>query len=445
LARKSKKDQAKADVETVEEIVKDVVEATETEAEAVVEDISEETLDAVDDHADDAPTEETPEHDYDDHHDDAHHGSFSSKVLTGLVLLGVGGGAALWGGPKLAPMLPSGLAPVAEFFAPGQDAATTQVGALETKLEDRFAALEAADQTGVTQDAIAKAIADYDASAQSAMAALGDKVNAADSTDIEARLSSVETRLVGLTASLDSLNTQLTGQITDGTTALSDDTVAQLGAFQAVVNGLKAEIDALSKSQGSLNQKIDEVEVTAKRQVNEAETKAAEIETSANATLASAETKALLSTLNTALENGAPFGGTLLALTDTPPAGLLAVAGGAAPLTSLQKDFADYAFSALRASDKAASGDGLGGKFTSFLKAQVGTRSLTPQTGDSTDAVLSRIDGAVKSGDLPSVLSEAAALDEAAAGAIAPWVAQVQSLQNAKSALASLTNTLSGQ
>ena len=58
---------------------------------------------------------------------------------------------------------------------------------------------------------------------------------------------------------------------------------------------------------------------------------------------------------------------------------------------------------------------------------------------------LSRIDGAVKSGDLPSVLSEAAALDEAAAGAIAPWVAQVQSLQNAKSALASLTNTLSGQ
>ena len=447
MARKSKKNQSDTDVEAVEAIVDDAIEAEIEETDSVEDDGQQDVVDDPVDH-DIADEVADHDHDYDDHeHDhDAASGSFSSKVLTGLVLLGVGGGAALWGGPKIAPMLPQGLAPVAEFFSPGQDAATQQVGALETKLEDRFATLEAANQSAATKDAITKALADYDAQTQARFTELSDQVNAADSSDIESRLASVETRLEGLSAALDSLNTQLTGQISEGNASLSSTTVAQIGAFQATVDGLKAELSALSEKQGSLNQKIDEVEVTTKRQVNEAETKAAEMETTAKATLATAETTALLAKIDAAIKNGLPFGDALGELTDNPPAALAAVAqNGPASLASLQKDFADYAHAALRASDKAAAGDGLTSKFTSFLKSQVGARSLTPQEGDSTDAVLSRIDAGLKTGDLQSALAEAATLDAAASNAIGPWLGQAQSLQDAKSALAALTTSLSGQ
>ena len=45
--------------------------------------------------------------------------SLASKVLVGLVLLLLGAGLALWGAPKLAPHLPSGMAGVADWLTPG--------------------------------------------------------------------------------------------------------------------------------------------------------------------------------------------------------------------------------------------------------------------------------------------------------------------------------------
>ena len=437
MTRKSKENQSDKELDVAEAVIEDtIVDAPEDDIMA----------DFVEEDSTDVANDEAPEFDYDSEDHQGAAGSFSSKVLTGLVLLAVGGGAALWGGPKLAPMLPQGLSPVAEFLSPSKDAATQQVGALEAKIEDRFTVLEDADTNALTQDAINAALADYDIQNQININALSDQLNAADGSEIESRLASVETRLEGLAASLDSLNTQLTGQITEGTENMSAETIAQLGVFQATVQGLKAELKALSEKQGSLDQKIDDVEVSAKRKIDEAETKVAEMEVTSQATLASAETTALLGKIAAALESGSPFDVDLGALTDTPPAALSALANEGAPsLASLQKSFADYAHTALRASDKAAAGDGTVSKFSSFLKAQVGTRSLTPQDGDSTDAILSRVDAAAKNGDLATALTETKSLDTSAMSAMAPWITQVQSLEDAKAALSLLTSSLSGQ
>jgi len=81
-------------------------------------------------------------------------GSFSSKVLTWLVLLIAGAAGALWGGPKLAPQLPEWAAPAAKFLTPGGDAAVQEVTALRGEVETQLAGLD----TGPDAEQIAQIV-----------------------------------------------------------------------------------------------------------------------------------------------------------------------------------------------------------------------------------------------------------------------------------------------
>ena len=47
--------------------------------------------------------------------------SFAGRALTFLLLLLAGAALGIWGAPKLAPLLPSGLAPVANWLTPGTE------------------------------------------------------------------------------------------------------------------------------------------------------------------------------------------------------------------------------------------------------------------------------------------------------------------------------------
>ncbi|CUH85429.1 COG4223 family protein [Thalassovita mediterranea] len=120
------------------------------------------------------------------------------------------------------------------------------------------------------------------------------------------------------------------------------------------------------------------------------------------------------------------------------PDALKAVRAGVPSVAGLQEAFPDLARQAL-AADR-ASGGGAGA--VNFLKEQLGVRSLTPQEGDSADAVLSRVEAALKSGDLPATLAEAEALPEAAAAVMGPWVASVAQTLAAETALAELRQSL---
>jgi hypothetical protein len=120
------------------------------------------------------------------------------------------------------------------------------------------------------------------------------------------------------------------------------------------------------------------------------------------------------------------------------PDALKAVRAGVPSVAGLQEAFPDLARQALAADRATGSGAGA----VNFLKEQLGVRSLTPQEGDSADAVLSRVEAALKSGDLPATLAEAEALPEAAAAVMGPWVAAVAQTLAAETALAELRQSL---
>ena len=78
----------------------------------------------------------------------------------------------------------------------------------------------------------------------------------------------------------------------------------------------------------------------------------------------------------------------------------------------------------------------------SFFQRQLGARSVTPREGDDPDAVLSRIEAAVKAGDLSTALTEAEALPPEAQDAMGDWLSQATTRNDAVTAAKALADTL---
>ena len=351
---------------------------------------------------------------------------FSSQVLSALVLLFAGGAAALYVGPKLAPMLPSGMAPVAQFLSPGEASATDKIANLQAELNRRITAIENKEAPDVTAQ-----FTTLSADMNSRITALSDQVSAADSADIEARLTAVETQLSGLTARIDSLSIPS-----------SDDGSVNVSGFQATIEGLKAQIETLSSKQGMIGQKIDDVAANTNRRVEEAQTKVAEVEENAMATISDITRAKAISDIAGALETGGDFSAALTTLSDggvTVPADLSNVAAGVPTLATLKTDFSSAAHAGLKASIKQETPENLTGKLAGFFKSQVTVRSLEPQEGETTDAVLSRIQGALDGEDLAAALQQAAGLNDAAKSAMANWLSDAQTRQTALDAVATFS------
>ena len=98
----------------------------------------------------------------------------------------------------------------------------------------------------------------------------------------------------------------------------------------------------------------------------------------------------------------------------------------------------------MAASDPAESASLSAARLGAFLKRQLNARSLTPQTGTSTDAILSRAEAALTSGDLSTVLAEIADLTPAPAAQMAAWKALVEQKLARQNALLSLRRLIEG-
>ena len=85
--------------------------------------------------------------------------SLAAGILRSLVLIFVGIALALWGAPKLAPILPIGLSPVAEFLMPGQSDTKAEIALLRADLDEKLTNVEIFK--GVEQTAFDEAIASY--------------------------------------------------------------------------------------------------------------------------------------------------------------------------------------------------------------------------------------------------------------------------------------------
>jgi len=125
------------------------------------------------------------------------------------------------------------------------------------------------------------------------------------------------------------------------------------------------------------------------------------------------------------------------------PTALLDIAAtGTTNWTELRRQFPDAAHAALRADTQASAQTGVFGKLGAFLKNQIGTRSLQRQEGNTTDAILSRIEDELVRGNLETTRTEADALPESAKAAISGWLTDLEHLTAAQSALAQLSSTL---
>lgn len=289
-----------------------------------------------------------------------------------------------------------------------------QTGQLTT-LAEAVKRLEAAAKTPAAENPeLAARITALEAGLKSATDAMA---SVPDAADLNERVAMLETRLAGL-----------------GSTPVSGN-----GPAPAALNGLQSEIAALRSD-------IDAQKVTLAAEI-EAATEASRAQLAeAQALKASAAVASALGRINTAIENGAPFAAVLVDLQAagrTIPSGLLAVAERGAPtLRAVQDGFPEAARAALAASLRANAGESLTDRMTAFLRAQTGARSLTPREGADVDAVLSRMEAALQSGDVPLALTEAKGLPPEAKDAMADWTALAERRQLATQAVADLSAQL---
>ena len=383
----------------------------------------------------DVEPHEPEQHDPDLHHEGEHHeneleehGNFPAWLKVMIILL-FGAAIALWGGPRIAPLLPSGLEPVARFLTPGSvrqaEAIDARLSALEQQQPQPAMSSEAIDA------AVKSELADYDATLRSEFTALKDTLEAVGSADIKTRLSQLETSVEGLEAQMTSLGEQLKTVVSESIERQTAMSAEQAASYQAMIDRLNAELDQLAKRQGTLQQEIDEVAAANTR-----------IKEEAQSVVGASQAEKAATDIAAALDTGASFRSALDTLAGVVGADLptlQTVADSGVPsLAELKAQFPALAHEALRASLRAKA-ESYTDKALAFVKSQVATRSLTPQEGNSTDAILSRIDAALATGNLADCLSEAQALNDAARGPLAGWLMSVEQLSEARAELATAT------
>jgi len=199
-----------------------------------------------------------------------------------------------------------------------------------------------------------------------------------------------------------------------------------------------AELEALQSSIETQRSEIQSLLDTAKT-VEEATADAAK----------AATLQAAIAKIVSAIDAGQPFTDALselksLELSEIDPALEAAAENGVTTLSALQADFPDQARTALATARANGVGDGqqgLGG----FLKRSLGARSVAPREGNDPDAVLSRAEAAINTGDLQATLAELDTLPEEAQAAIADWRAAADARLNARAAADALSQRPRGQ
>lgn len=158
--------------------------------------------------------------------------------------------------------------------------------------------------------------------------------------------------------------------------------------------------------------------------------------------------RAALGRIQIAGDTGQPFQEALIdfeANSDVEMSNVLndVAATGIPKLSDIQADFPKNARLALASSrSEGEQPASTAGRLSAFFKAQTGARSVTPREGSDADAVLSRVEAAVKSGNLTDAMAELEILPEVGRAAMSEWTAQVTTRQEALKAIDALSAAL---
>lgn len=219
------------------------------------------------------------------------------------------------------------------------------------------------------------------------------------------------------------------------TQAISDAAAAR----DAELAGLQ---DAMAAQEAEMARMVEE----AAQRLNAAESTVAGIEQEATAAATATLRRAVLASLQTAVDSGQPYANLLGELAGSgveAPEGLAARAADGVPTeASLVEAFPDAARAALSAARAEGLADDGGGGVMGFLRSQLDVRSVEPREGDDPDAILSRAEAALREARLGDALAEIAALPEVVRAAMGDWVAAAEARVAALSALQALAESL---
>jgi hypothetical protein len=340
--------------------------------------------------------------------------------------------------------------PVANWLTPGVVGAETEVAELRTRLDEGLGGVEArfADlPSGTDVDTrIASAVDAAQTKLAADIATLRQTVAQMDGADTRQRLDRLDAAVQGQVAELSSIKEQLAGGVA-ASGQLSEEAAQKIDVYSAELEGLRAEMGTLQDKVSGLASRVDEVAANAEREIATAQTRVGEIQTQAATALGEAETDASVAMVAAAMASGQSFAEPLAKLTGQPgvtvPDGLTAAAEtGVQTMAQLRDSYADAAHAAIRASIMAAAGDGVVARSRAYLAAQVASRSLTPQPGMGTDAVLSRMEERLRNNDLKGVLAESEQLLSEAAAAMSGWLDAARLRLGAEDGLAALDAAL---
>lgn len=386
------------------------------------------------------------------HEDHGDHGeeegsSLAAKLLGALVLLIAGASLGIWAAPKIAPTLPAGMAPVADWLAPVSGEIETRIAAVEAQVGEVGSRLDtvAAERPDVAA-AVETAVGASAARLQGEIDGLRDAIGSSGGDAISQRLAQLESALDGQRGELSALTAQLSG-VGAPVSSLGTEAAARIDVYRAELDGLRAEFDRLSGEVGGLSGRLEEVSAKADQSITAAQAKVDEIEATAGARADAAEISADVAGIRAALASGEPFADEAERLEAsgavTLPDGLTAAAPTGAPsLPELQQGFTREAHAAIRAAILASAGDGFLARTRAYFQAQVASRSLTPTPGNTPDAVLSRMEDRLRNGDLEGVLKESEGLPSESIEAMSSWLDGVRARQAADAALATLGSSL---
>lgn len=297
----------------------------------------------------------------------------------------------------------------------GYGAAYLQRPVVDVPLEERVAMQ--ADEIAALQAAVATPVTLPD------MTPLNEQI-ATLATETSGQFDTLNGRIAALDARVEAVEKQPSA---DGT--LQDTAVA---AFQRELDELRAQTEQMSADAAAALQATRD--------------EAAAIEQNAIDNARAATARAALARVEAALQSGAPFGEVLPDLADAVqspvPEGLTAAAEGIPTLGQLQADFPAAARAAL-ATARAEGADGSeSGGLTGFLQSQLNVRSTAPKEGNSVDAILSRAEAALKTGELTQTLAELATLPEVVRGTLSDWIARAETRVAAREAVTTLSQSI---
>ncbi|WP_093119752.1 COG4223 family protein [Salinihabitans flavidus] len=316
-------------------------------------------------------------------------GGFVALVLGGVVAAAIGFGAAQIVGP----LDPSG---------------EETLAALEARLaeqDDRIAALQAEQSdTSRTVDEVAATSAGID-----------------ELQELPARMDDLTSRVEELSATV--------GGFDDRIAALEKRPMTE-GLSEEAIAAYQREVEELRAAVADQNAEAEEMRENAR--------------TSAQQALA----RAALTRVISALDSGGPYEAAVTDLRsstgqDTPDALSAHADTGVATLASLQDTFPDLARRALAQARQAGDGEDAN-PLASFLRDQLGARSVTPREGSDPDAVLSRAESALRDGRLEQALEEIATLPEPARAVMADWIERAETRLAATQAAETLLQRLNG-